>query len=104
MNLANFQGNSRPLERETDTPNCVYSAHLRLLAAILKTAVIDWNQLKEDEDPFCDRSHTAICVERYFDDGEEELGEFFDSEWFERICLELSINPDAVYRLVELED
>ena len=86
-----------------DTPNCVYSAHLRLLAAILKTAVGDWNQLKVIEEPFCDRSHTAVCLERYFDDGQEELEDFFDSEWFERICLELSLNPSAVYHLVELE-
>jgi hypothetical protein len=89
---------------DCDTPDCVFSAHLRLLAAILKTAVGDWKHLKVIEDPFCDRSHTAVCTEKYFGTGQAELEDFFDSEWFERICSELSLSPEVVYRLIELED
>lgn len=86
------------------TPDCVYSGYLRLLAAILKIAVSDWKNLEGSDESFCDRGHASLCKKQIFDDGKRELKIFFESEWFERICLELSLDPETVHELTGLED
>ena len=65
-------------------------------------AVNDWWQLQETGEEFCDRSHVKVCKIESFRNGQEELEEFFESEWLEQICDELSIDVSAVFERIKL--
>jgi hypothetical protein len=107
--IGEYGGHPRFLRRILDrndndfpTPAVVHAANLRLLASILKVAINDWWQLQETGETFCDRSHVKVCKIEQFNDGQEELEEFFESAWLAFICDELSIDVSTVIDKVSL--
>ena len=78
------------------------SPSLKLLAGILKVARDDWVCVNEGTEPFCDRTHNILCDKEHFDNGIEELREFFYSHWFERICDEFDFNPEGVREYMDV--
>lgn len=94
----------RNYDLDLPTPAVVHAANLRLLASILKVAINDWYQLQETGEDFCDRSHTKVCKSECYNNGQEELEDFFESEWLLYICDELSIDSNVVMDKLELAD
>jgi hypothetical protein len=64
-----------------------YPACKKMLVDIVYHASTDWRDIQKGA-TWSDDDHRAICNRYGFTNGEEELREFFASDWFRRMCEE----------------
>ena len=57
-----------------------------MLIDVVYHAVTDWQSLEGNPAQWVDDDHRALCNRLGFENGEEELIDFFESDWFSRIC------------------